>query len=128
MSTPHAWFELYTPESQGSLAFYNAVFGWTNQSMDMGEMGTYHMLQHEGNPFAGVMQTGGPGMENVPPHWTIYFNVEDVEAGVERVTSNGGQLHVPPMDVPGVGRMAMVADPNGAVFWLFKGDPNTEGC
>jgi uncharacterized protein len=58
-------------------------------------------------------------MEGVPPHWNIYFNVEDVDASVAKAEELGGKTVAPAFDVPGVGRMAMVSDPQGASFWVM---------
>ncbi len=60
--------------------------------------------------------------EGTPPHWNVYFNVEDVDASVAKVEELGGTTVVPAIDVPGVGRMAMVADPQGAMFWVMAAD------
>jgi len=57
--------------------------------------------------------------EGTPPHWNVYFNVEDVDASVAKAEELGAKSAVPAMDVPGVGRMAMVGDPQGAMFWLM---------
>jgi hypothetical protein len=60
--------------------------------------------------------------EGTPPHWNVYFNVEDVDAGATRLEELGGTTVAPAFDVPGVGRMAMVADPQGAMFWLMAAE------
>jgi predicted enzyme related to lactoylglutathione lyase len=57
--------------------------------------------------------------EGTPAHWNVYFNVEDVDASVTKAQELGGAAVVPAMDVPGVGRMSMVADPQGAMFWVM---------
>lgn len=131
MNSPFIWHELSTPDVEASKKFYNAVFGWTTQGMDMGEeMGfTYHVIQDgsESGGFGGMMPTNIPSMEGVPPHWAMYLHVEDVDATVEAVKSNGGKCCVEPMDVPMAGRMALVADPQGATFWVMKPQPPQEG-
>src|SRR3984893_10377923 len=62
--------------------------------------------------------------EGVPPCWSGYVGVEDVDADAKRVIAAGGAIQRPPTDIPSVGRFAVVSDPGGAVFLLFK--PNTE--
>jgi len=62
-------------------------------------------------------------MAEVPPHWATYLSVDDVDARVEKCVEHGGTLVVPAMDVPTVGRMALIHDPQGAHVWLFKGEP-----
>ncbi len=115
------WHELYTPNSEASVNFYKECLGWGTQEMDMGEMGTYTMLTVDGTAVAGTQQTAGnPEMENVPPHWAIYVAVDDVDARLAKCLANGATNLVPPMDIPSVGRMALVQDPLGATFWLYK--------
>ncbi len=116
------WHELYTPNKEEALAFYKGLMGWDSSDMDMGPMGTYSMMHSHGVPSMGVFQTGGEGMENVPPHWALYIRVDDVDAAVAKAVELGGQLHVPAMDVPSVGRMAMLCDPHGATFWVYRGE------
>jgi predicted enzyme related to lactoylglutathione lyase len=116
------WNECVTPDVKAAAAFYAEVLGMGSEEMDMGEAGTYTVLTNaQGKQVGGAMN---PPMEGIPPHWNIYFNVEDVDAGVTRVEELGGKTMAPAFDVPGVGRMAMVADPQGASFWLMA--PNAE--
>jgi len=60
--------------------------------------------------------------EGTPPHWNVYFAVEDVDGSAARAEELGGKTIAPAMDVPGVGRMAMLADPQGALFWVMSGE------
>jgi uncharacterized protein len=111
------WNECVTPDVPTAVAFYAAVLGMGSEDMDMGEAGTYTVLHNAlGRQVGGAMN---PPMEGVPPHWNVYFNVEDVDASVTRTEELGGKTMAPAFDVPGVGRMAMVADPQGASFWLM---------
>ncbi|MBC8066535.1 MAG: VOC family protein [Chlorobia bacterium] len=117
------WHEVYSPNSEASRDFYMKALGWGTKPMDMGPMGTYHMLTVDGTPVAGCMGTeGNPDMADVPPHWSIYIGVEDVDAKIETCVSLGAVVIVPVMDVPTVGRMALLKDPQGATFWLYKGE------
>jgi uncharacterized protein len=111
------WNECVTPDVPAAAAFYAAVLGMGSEDMDMGEAGKYTVLTNaEGRQVGGAMN---PPMEGVPPHWNVYFNVEDLDAGVSRAEELGGKTLAPAFDVPGVGRMAMIADPQGATFWLM---------
>ena len=78
----------------------------------------YTCLVIAGRQVAGAMP---PTMEGVPPHWNVYFNVEDVDATVERATGLGAAVVAPPFDVPGVGRLAVLTDPQGGMFNLMAG-------
>ncbi len=78
----------------------------------------YTCLLVDGRQVAGAMP---PMMEGVPPHWNVYFNVESVDDTAAKVVELGGKVVAPPFDVPGVGRMAVLADPQGAMFNLMAG-------
>lgn len=114
------WHELYVKDADSGVRFYTEALGFGTQEMDMGPMGTYKMLTYNGTAVAGVMPTDNPEMQNVPPHWAAYLSVDDVDARVAKVVELGGTVVVPAMDVPTVGRMALIADPQGAHLWLYK--------
>jgi predicted enzyme related to lactoylglutathione lyase len=117
------WHELNVPDAEKALEFYTKMFGFTSIAKDMGEMGTYHILQKEGVAIAGVMSTAHIP-KDVPPHWAIYIAVEDVDAKIQEAVALGSTLVVPAMDVPSVGRMALISDPQGAHFWFFSPSPS----
>lgn len=119
--TTFPWHEVYVPDSEAAKHFYKEALGWEAMDYEMGEMGNYPMLIANGKPIAGIMGTrGNPQMEGVPPHWSVYVAVADVDATVAKVLALGGTVVVPAMDVPGVGRMCLLQDPQGAHFWVFK--------
>lgn len=114
------WHDLMTTDVEKSLAFYTALFGWERRKFEVGSGPAYDML------YAGEIGIGGmvplsPG-DNVPPHWIGYVSFKDVDAAVAQVVAEGGKTYVPPTDIPTVGRFAVVADPQGAVFSPFRGD------
>jgi predicted enzyme related to lactoylglutathione lyase len=117
------WHELYVPDVDTAIAFYSAVFGMTTKDFPIGD-GAYRMLCVNGVPVAGMMSTADPHLPpGIPPHWAAYLAVDDVDACLERAVSNGGSLVAGPMDVPTVGRMALIADNQGAHIWLFAEAP-----
>ena len=117
-----SWHELMTTDWRAAMKFYEAVFHWQpTEQMDMGEMGAYTMFVNNGMPVGGIMPTVGEHAD-VPPHWSTYIAVADVDAAAGRVTSLGGTVMVPAFDVPTIGRMSLCQDPQGAVFWLFKSE------
>lgn len=118
------WHEVYAPSTQASLDFYTQALGFGTESADMGPGGTYHMLTMNGAPVAGVISTEDPMMAGVPPHWSTYLHVDDVDARIAKCEEHGGKVVVPAMDVPTIGRMALIQDPQGAHIWLFKGTPS----
>ncbi len=111
-----AWFELVTTDSAAGVAFWSEVAGLGTETMPMGD-GHYTMLKRGDTTFAGVV---APQMPGVPNHWASYWGVDDVDARTARVPAAGGQVLVPPTDIPTVGRFSIVADPHGATIALFK--------
>lgn len=118
------WHQIYSPTEQDAIDFYTRALDWDTTEFPM-ECGSYKMLTANGMPVAGVIGTNEAeknGFVHVPPHWAVSISVDDVDARVARCENLGGKLLHGPMDVPTVGRIALVADPNGATFWLFKGE------
>lgn len=117
MGTPGhvGWHELYAGDERSAFDFYAGQFGWTRgDSMDMGEMGTYQLYYAGGADMAGGIMNKP---DNIPaPTWLFYFNVPDIDAAVKRVTDNGGEIMMPPMEVPGGSWVAQARDPQGAMF------------
>jgi hypothetical protein len=106
------WSELMTPDVDKAVAFYREIFGWTSENVDMGQM-VYTLLSLDGRGIAGAMN---PPMEGIPPNWGVYFHVDDVDGTVATAKKSGGNALYDPMDVPNVGRMAALTDPQGAMF------------
>jgi uncharacterized protein len=114
-----AWNEVVTPDIPRALEFYADVLGMSSEALPMGD-DTYTVLSNaKGRQIGGAMN---PPMEDVPPHWNVYFNVDDVDATVAKALDLGGAVVAPAFDVPGVGRMAVLADRHGATFNLMAGD------
>jgi uncharacterized protein len=121
------WYELITPDMAGAKRFYGDVIGWTAQDMPpMPGAEPYAILQVDGNGVAGMMNRG-EAMKAMPPNWTGYICVDDCDAAAAKVTSLGGSVMNPPMDIPGIGRFAIVADPAGAMFAIMKPIPPEGG-
>jgi predicted enzyme related to lactoylglutathione lyase len=113
------WDELAADDVEGAKRFYSQVFGWTSSEMDMGEAGVYTMFQRAGDAqAAGLMQK--PADVPGPAHWLIYLGADDVDATIEKAVRLGGTKLTGPMDIPTVGRIAVLQDPTGAAFGLFK--------
>ena len=112
------WDELLASDVEGAKAFYRAVFGWTAEDMDMGKMGTYTLFKKgDGENAAGLMQKREAGGRAA---WIPYLAADDVDATVTAAQKLGAQAFVEPMDVETVGRVAVLADPTGATFGLYK--------
>jgi uncharacterized protein len=113
------WDELHTRDIQAAKSFYTEVFGWTTRDTDMGEMGAYLIFQRAGDVEVGGGMQLSPSMQ-APPHWLAYIGANDVDATAARAKELGGSIHQEAMDIPEVGRFAIVQDPVGAVFGLWK--------
>lgn len=105
------WNELTTPDDRRALAFYEQVFGYTHDSMDMGPQGTYYILKTGEKMRGGLMKLPMP---DTPTLWQPYVRVADCDATAARASALGGQVVVPPTDIPEVGRFAVIVDPLGA--------------
>jgi uncharacterized protein len=114
------WNELGTGDTTNAAEFYTGLFGWTANTQNFGDM-EYTMFQNGERP-AGGMYKLTPEMGNVPPHWLVYFAVDDCDAKVAAATSLGAQVMKPADDIPGIGRFAILIDPQGAAFALIKLD------
>ena len=112
------WDELLALDVEAAKRFYGDVIGWTTADMDMGDM-VYTLLKRSGGvDVGGLMRKpeDAPG----PAAWLTYVATDDVDASVARTKELGGAVFMEGMDVPEVGRFAVVADPAGAVFGLYK--------
>jgi len=111
------WHELNSPDLPTATRFYAEVLGVEWEAMPMETGDDYTCLMVEGRPVGGAFP---PQMEGIPPHWEVYLNVEDCDASVARAVELGGSELVPAYDLAGVGRTALVRDPQGALFGLLQ--------
>lgn len=111
-----SWFDLMTPDPDAAGAFYAQVFGWDYTPDSGPEMGHYRMALAQGKLAAGM----GKAQGEMPSVWSVYFDSPDVDAFQEQVEAGGGATVAPPMDVGDSGRMAIFADPTGAVFGVWQ--------
>ena len=120
MSGDFVWYELMTTDPKAAIAFYSEVIGWKTERF--GDEGSdYRMWVASQGPLGGVMTLPDVAVQmGAPPHWTSHVTVDDVDAAVARVKELGGRVYKEPVDMPTVGRFAIVADPQGAAISLFK--------
>ena len=111
------WFELSAADQDAAQAFYEAVAGWRIAPSPMPEHGGYRVAEAGGKPVAGIRQSmaQAPGF----PGWVVYLATQDVDAMASRVADLGGRIRFGPVDIPHVGRFAMVSDPQDVVFALM---------
>lgn len=105
------WNELWTTSDRDALTFYESVFGYTHDSMEMADGGLYYILMQGEQPRGGLMTSPAEG---VPPHWLPYVRVDDCDQIAERALALKGKVLWAPNDIPNVGRAAVLADPTGA--------------
>lgn len=121
------WYELLTGNSEAALAFYSAILGW--QASDSGQPGMDYRILHardedtgEVRDVGGLMQlTEEMRQDGAKPLWLGYIGVDDVDQSVANTVAAGGEVRMPPVNIPDVGRIAMVTDPQGAPFYLMRG-------
>lgn len=121
-SNSACWNELVTTDSAKAGEFYTGLFGWTKNVMSMGPM-EYTIFENGGERGAGGMLTITPDMGPIPPLWLVYFAVDDCDAMTQKTTELGGSIMKPGADIPGIGRFAILMDPQGAAFAIIKPEP-----
>ncbi|WP_028574620.1 VOC family protein [Desulfonatronovibrio hydrogenovorans] len=112
-----SWSELTTSDVDAAKTFYGKLFGWSFEDMPMEGM-TYTMARADGGEVAGIM-TLPPEAGSMPPAWTTYVTVDDVDAAAKMAVALGGQIFVPPQDIPEVGRFCVISDPQGAFISMI---------
>jgi predicted enzyme related to lactoylglutathione lyase len=116
------WVELSTTDLDAAKAFYGDVFGWKDETNSVEGWGEYATFLADGRGAAGgYVQQEQERQMGVPPHWNLHIYTDDVDKTVAKATELGAQAIVPGMDTPN-GRMAVVADPTGAMFLLWQSE------
>jgi predicted enzyme related to lactoylglutathione lyase len=124
MATPtgkFGWYELLTTDTEAAGRFYSSVVGWVTHEMPS-PTGSYTVYEINGVGIAGMMTTP-PDAGGMPPNWTGYITVDDVDTFVGKIEAAGGKLCKGPMDVPGMLRFAVVSGPGGEALTVFTPDP-----
>ncbi|MFG2312649.1 VOC family protein [Streptomyces sp. NPDC048566] len=111
------WLDVGTSDLDGAVSFYQGLFGWHFRSAGP-DAGGYGFFQIDGKTVAGALQTT-PG-QGGPPSWNVYFQSADAQSTAEAAERNRGAVLVPPVDVMGEGRMAMLADRAGVPFGVWQ--------
>ena len=111
------WSECVTGDVEAAKAHYAAMLGWTFEGMEM-EGGTYWVAKLGDTFVAGLMSRDS--LPGVPAHWMTYLAVDDLDAALQTAKETGGRVEREPWDVPGVGRIAMVSEPGGALAGIMQ--------
>jgi predicted enzyme related to lactoylglutathione lyase len=119
--TPGAvsWTELMTSDPQAAADFYGSLFGWTFDTMDMGS-GPYRVIKVGDAAIGGIMGKPPGAQTDMPSMWGSYVTVASLDETLETVKRLGGGVLMEPMEVKGVGRMAVIRDPNGAALSVIQ--------
>lgn len=121
MPTPghFSWHELITEDVEAAKRFYGAALGWSFRTEILPGGGEYVLIIANRNPIAGISSIPRSDSEARPEQWLSYIEVYDIDARVAAAEEHGGSIIRPPFDLPGVGRVAIVGDPSGAVVgWV----------
>jgi uncharacterized protein len=116
------WYELSTSDPAAAQRFYKAITGWGTQDFPETDSNTvYTMWKNGENPVGGVWQLPAElASQGVPPHWLPYVGTDDVDETIAEATQLGARVIVPAKDIPNMGRFAILADPQGAMFAIYK--------
>ena len=114
------WCDLMSDDVDKARDFYTKVLGWVTEVMDIGK-GPYTVFKIGDRPVAGLMAKPlEAAAAGAPTAWTSYVTVDDVDARTAKVAGAGGGVIVEPVDIPAVGRMAIIQDPTGGVIGVIK--------
>jgi predicted enzyme related to lactoylglutathione lyase len=119
------WGELFADNVEVEKAFYQEVFGWQYENYGSGK-NAYTMIRVNGRPIAGIVHYAKPADAARSARWLALMSVPDVARTAEQAAAAGGRVLVPPKDLPGRGKVAVLADPEGALFGVIRtagGDP-----
>lgn len=118
------WYELLTSDVDAAKKFYGDIVGWTTTAFPSPDGGMQYTIFNVGETGVGGLAELPEGAPTSGPAWLSYFYVADVDASVAEVEKAGGKTHMPPTDLPGVGRIALVNDPQGVLFYVMTPDPS----
>jgi predicted enzyme related to lactoylglutathione lyase len=112
-----SWADLITPDQDRAARFYRQVFGW---EMDPGREHSGYLHIRNGDKHIGGIPPAGPGTPPGPPHWLVYFRVQDCDRSAAQAQDLGATVLAPSTAMEGVGRWSVLADPQGAAFAVFQ--------
>jgi predicted enzyme related to lactoylglutathione lyase len=120
------WYELHTPDATAAERFYRGVLGWGALDAGMTDR-RYTLVSVDGMPIGGLLEKPAKSFtDGMKPSWLGYIGVTNIDEYSRRVQEAGGMVHRAVEDIPGVGRFAVVADPQGAIFVLFQPADGTQ--
>lgn len=114
-----SWVDLMTTDPAAAKQFYAELFSWTFQDMPV-DNGSIYSMAFKGDRTVAALFATPDDMQQIPPHWNSYINVENLDATVQHWQDQGGSVEMPGCDIMESGRMAMVKDPTGAMVGLWQ--------
>ena len=120
----HWWHELNTWEPEMALAFYGRTLGWQFESLPLPDGSAYWIARKEGKAVGGVFELTAPQYEGVPTHWMTYLSVANMREAEGQTYEAGGEIMRPVVDIPGVGKLAVMSDASGAMIGLIEPEPH----
>ena len=117
------WADLITKGERKAARFYEELFGWSIKAAEHDTSGYLHI--QNGPDFIGGLPPAEQNRAGAPPHWRIYFQVDNCEASTNKAQAAGARVLMPPSMIPDVGGMSIIIDPQGAVLALFQPDPRS---
>ncbi|MCZ6837425.1 MAG: VOC family protein [Planctomycetota bacterium] len=115
-----AWIELMTRDVEAAVNFYTQLFGWTTQTMPMGDEGEYTIFMQGDTRVGGCLLLQGEQTEKMPTTWFGYIGTDDCDRDAIKAEQLGATIEVPPTDIPGVGRFFFFIDPTGAHCAMYQ--------
>ena len=113
------WNELNSHDVEAAKSFYAATLDWSFEPMGMESGDPYWVIKRGDIRVGGIFPLTAPEFANAPAHWLAYIAVDDIDARIARIAAAGGSVLRPAFDVPGVGRIAIVRDAEGATMgWI----------
>lgn len=113
------WNELLTTDVELAKRFFTTLLGWSYEDMAMPDGSKYFVALLDDEPVAGLMTMPKAIPAGTPPHWLSYIEVDDLDVRLGKARQGGGSVLREPFEVEGVGRIAIIADPTGAVLGLI---------
>lgn len=115
------WFELATNNLSDAKEFYTQLFGWELNRSAVSPDKEYLEIYVGGTPVGGMLEMDEKwGPTPPPPYWSTYIAVDDINDTIAKIEANGGSIRMAPFEAPGVGTIAVVADPSGAHFEILQ--------
>lgn len=121
------WQELITSDVEGAKEFYSKVFGWEFQTLNDNPDMKYTTITtaNSSEPFAGAFDRKNASVQDLPPHWGQYIEVDNIEESIKEIVNLNGQVLVPITYAPNCGKFAVVTDPQGAAFNIIESEACT---